>query len=195
MEDSSDPNNRVKLTGDHPCSKTYTDVYNNGNLEEDYCVLFTSILRHRHTESYCQPPGKKCRFKFPFDYSHNSYVEWELEAKGDRTYWVFRVVTKRNHHWAVSHSRLTAQVHRANADMKVIFDSKTHGDYCTKYATKIEELSNMTKDLLHHLQEIKSKNFSSVQGIIQSFSIKAAGNPAQYSHQVAHNLMSLSYAI
>ena len=31
---------------------------NNGNLEQDYCVLFTSILRHRHTESYCQPPGK-----------------------------------------------------------------------------------------------------------------------------------------
>ena len=106
-----------------------------------------------------------------------------------------KVTTKRNDRWAVMHPHLMLQAHRANVNAQVILELRVHLDYVTKYATKIEERSDIASVVLQHLEDIADKEISTSIGIAKSFAICSAGNHDRSSHEVAHILQGLEFAV
>ena len=162
-----------------------------GNLKltTQNCTPLSSAM---HT-TYCMG-NYLCRFHFPVMYSDQTTIEWVPDST-NKDLWILRVITKRNDRWAVMHPHLMLQAHRANVNAQVILELQVHLDYVTKYATKIEERSDNASIVLQHLEDIADRNISSSGGVAKSLAIRAAGNHDRSSHEVAHYLQGLEFAV
>ena len=119
----------------HICNKVYGDVQ---DLDEDLAHVVATCQRHtRCSAAYClrTKHGKQeCHFGYPKPLQPNTAIITEEEPT---------LITARNDGMINSFNPVQL---RANVDMQYIVSRQRVLQYCTKYVTKSEPLSQSLKD-------------------------------------------------
>jgi hypothetical protein len=131
----------------HPCKVKFCEAMEKSDA--DYADLVNSIQRHAKCNSaYCLRYDKTgnqfCRFKFPFENSEETYIEYQKIDNSDD----FRpvVISARNDPRINKHQKEMIQTWRANCDIQLIIDYHACIEYLAKYASKAEKMSQVTKE-------------------------------------------------
>ena len=84
----------------------------------------------------------KCIFKFPFELSNATTLEFEpINTKDKTMQYKAKVTTKRNDPRLKNQQRLQLQDWRANSDIQVVINYNVCVEYLAKYASKDEPRS------------------------------------------------------
>ena len=166
-------------------------------FDDDYVDLLNTVQRHTHcSTAYCLKEKNsdgtlKCRFKYPFQHSTKTTLEFEpISSKDNSTKYRAKLATKRNDSRINSHQHLQLQGWRANCDIQIIIDYHACVEYMAKYASKGEPKSPILKQTL---KSVLANNATATDSsrLIKKLMMKALGECDFSAQETMHHLLSL----
>ena len=150
------------------------------NCSSNYC------LRKKGNEV-----NLKCRFKFPFEPSANTKLEFEpIHSKDEKTRHKAKIITKRNDRRLNNHYHVQLRGWRANCNIQAVIDYHASIEYFAKFASKGEPRSPLMKTAFNSIIRNCNINTSPTK-LIKKVIMKSLGQRDFSSQETMHHLLSL----
>ena len=166
----------------HICNKVYGDVQ---DFDEDLADLVATCQRHtRCSAAYClrTKHGKQeCHFGYPKSLQPNTAIVTEEEPT---------LITARNDGMINSFNPVQLSAWVANVDMQYIVSRQRVLQYCTKYVTKSEPLSQSLKEIFTTIVHGLREGNSSLKAV-QKLLINTMGERDYSAQETCHLLLQL----
>lgn len=178
----------------YPCQRQHKDVRDSdsGSME-----LLHTVQRHTNCSSnYClrkkgNEVNLKCRFKFPFEPSANTKLEFEpIHSKDKKTQHKAKIITKRNDRRLNNHYHVQLRGWRANCNIQAVIDYHASIECFAKYTSKGEPRSPLMKTAFNSIIRNCNINTSPTK-LIKKVIMKSLGQRDFSSQETMHHLLSL----